>query len=170
MLFGGGRVPKHHVRIEAYGTVDELNSSLGLIRSNGLDQWVDDLLKDIQERLFTLGAILATNPSKKNVTPPDLLASDVQGLETAIDKMQESLPELKNFILPGGNIPAAQTHVSRCICRRAERISTQLSEAEEVPTIVIHYLNRLSDFLFVLARHLVHSQGDEELIWEARKN
>jgi len=168
MLFGGGRVPKHHVRIEAYGTVDELNSYLGVIRAQKPSKFADDILKEIQERLFTLGAILATNPEKVNAQPPDLHPSDVEYLEVAIDKMEQDLPELRNFILPGGNVEASHAHVARCICRRAERISTQLAELEAVPELVIHYLNRLSDMLFVLARWLVLQKGDEELTWTAR--
>lgn len=168
MLFGGGRVPKHHVRIEAYGTVDELNSYLGVIRAHKPAVFADDILKEVQERLFTLGAILATNPEKVNAQPPDLHLTDVEFLEAAIDKMEADLPELRSFILPGGNTEAAHAHVARCICRRAERISTQLAELEAVPEVVIQYLNRLSDLLFVLARWLVHQKGDEELKWTAR--
>lgn len=162
-------MPKHHIRIESYGTVDELNSYLGVIRATKPAAYADDLLKEIQERLFTLGAILATNPEKANANPPDLHESDIELLEKAIDKMQDELPELKNFILPGGNQAAAQAHVARCVCRRAERMATQLAELEEVPDLVIRYLNRLSDLLFVLARWLVHSAGDEELKWTPRQ-
>jgi len=171
MLFGGGRVPKHHIRIESYGTVDELNSHIGLLHAQDIELTYKAWLSEIQARLFTVGAILATDPSKKNVQSPDLLESDIELLEHAIDKMNESLPPLTNFVLPGGHTTVAHCHVARCVCRRAERRATHLAEIEEetVPLIVVRYLNRLSDFLFVLSRKIAYDVAAEERIWSARK-
>ncbi len=170
MLFGGGRVPKHHIRIEAYGTVDELNSYLGLIADHLNLEHAKTVNKEIQDRLFTVGSVLARDP-EKSVEVPDLKESDVELLEKEMDKMNEELPALTNFILPGGNITSSHCQVARCICRRAERRSTHLSEIQEgtVPEIVIRYLNRLSDYLFVLARFVSFKAGNEEIIWNPRK-
>jgi len=171
MLFGGGRVPKHHVRIESYGTVDELNSYLGLLHAQSSDSLHRQWLEEIQNRLFTLGAILATDPSKDKVKSPNLLESDVELLEQAIDKMNETLPPLTNFVLPGGHPTTAHCHIARCICRRAERRVTHLTEIEPdtVPAIVVRYLNRLSDFLFVLSRKISYDLAAPEIIWSPRK-
>lgn len=167
MLFGGGRVPKHHIRIEAYGTVDELNSWIGLIRGCDIKPEHKNVLKATQDRLFTLGSMLATNPEKRNVKTPELQEKHVQELEIEIDRLQELLPELKNFILPGGEQVIGYTHVARCVCRRAERNATYLAEKEGVEEIIIQYLNRLSDYLFVLARKLAQDLNSQETIWQA---
>lgn len=167
-LLGGTRVPKHHLRIEAYGTVDELNSFLGLARDyihNEDDRFV---LLHIQELLFTLGANLATDPGKSNVKKPDLAESDVEELEKSIDKMTAALPELKNFILPGGHVAVSTLHVARCVCRRAERLVTRLAETEHVDSLIIRYLNRLADWLFVLARKVGQDLGVSEIPWKPR--
>lgn len=167
-LFGGKRLPKYHIRIESYGTVDELNAHLGLVRDGITDAADRDLLKNIQDRLFTVGALLATDPEKP-LSTPDLLESDVEVLELAIDRFEEALSPLKNFIIPGGHPVVSQCHVARCVCRRAERMVVALSTEEPVEAIVMRYLNRLSDFLFVLSRKIAQDFGIEEVIWQARK-
>ena len=167
-LFGGRRVKKHDLRIEAYGTVDELNSFIGLLRDQEVSDPQRSLLISVQERLFTIGASLAADPEKSNLKYPDLKEADVDLLEQEMDKMDEDLPELKNFILPGGNQTVSTCHVCRCVCRRAERISTHLSEVEFVAPLIIKYLNRLSDFLFILSRRLSHDLGAEEVPWKPR--
>jgi cob(I)alamin adenosyltransferase len=166
-LFGGKRLPKSHLRIECYGTVDELNSFLGLVRDNAADGHIRELLFEIQNRLFDLGANLATDPEKK-LPIPLLSESDIKRLEDEIDEMEETLPPLKNFILPGGNTVVSFCHVARCVCRRAERLVVSLDMEEEVAPLVLQYLNRLSDFLFVLARKLGQQTGAEEVIWKGR--
>ncbi len=168
-LIGGTRVPKHHVRIEAYGTVDELNSWLGVVRDMAQDGHIRTLLKEVQDRLFTLGSSLAADPEHSKMVLPDLLDADVEALEKEMDRMNESLPELKNFILPGGHLAASYSHVARCVCRRAERLVVGLAEQEPVDELAIRYLNRLSDYLFVLARYLAHKDGAEEIAWNPRK-
>jgi len=169
-LIGGVRVPKNHIRIESYGTVDELNSQLGLVNDLSNDAEVTEWLREVQDRLFTLGAELATAPDKDiRMKLPDLHQSDVEWLEGRIDFMNESLPEMRSFIIPGGNAGASACHVARCICRRAERICVSMAEGEEtIPELAVAYLNRLSDFLFVLARYISHKAGAEELPWRAR--
>lgn len=169
MLFGGGRVPKYHVRIEAYGTVDELNSFVGQIRDQEIEAIDKERLQVIQETLFTIGSMLAANPEKKNVKFPQIEEKDSLYLETAIDVMEEKLPALTSFVLPGGHPVASYCHLARCVCRRAERRALELSVTEEgtVPPIVIQYLNRLSDYLFVLSRKMVYYFGGEEIEWRS---
>lgn len=167
-LIGGTRVPKYHLRIESYGTVDELNSYIGLIccqEINGDDKLV---LKEIQDRLFTIGASLAADPEKSNMKIPDLHTADIELLEKEIDNMENVLPKLKHFILPGGNNAVSFCHLARCVCRRAERIATQLSENSFVDEKVIIYLNRLSDYLFMLARQISYNHNLTESIWIPR--
>ncbi len=166
-LFGGKRLPKSHVRIEAYGTVDELNSWIGVLRDLTDVSETKELLKAIQDRLFTLGSNLASDPDKDMLTP-DLTENDIQQLERAIDVMNETLPPLKNFILPGGHTTVSFCHVARCVCRRAERQVVALSLHEPVEGLIIQYLNRLSDYLFVLARKLAKDLKVEEVIWQTR--
>ena len=151
-LLGGVRVPKSDIRIEAYGTVDELNSYIGLLRDQEVNIDKKDLLKVIQDRLFTIGADLATAPGKDKVKKPDLHEADIELLETEMDKMEEQLPALTSFILPGGHQAVSFAHLARCVCRRAERIAVALNEHEPVAPLVLRYLNRLSDFIFVLGR------------------
>ncbi len=165
MLFGGGRVPKHHLRIEAYGTVDELNAHLGLIADEIGIKSDRNFLLEIQKNLFTLGAILATNPEKKNAKPPNLSTEEVEKLEKKIDHYTTLLPELKHFILPGGHKVASYCQIARTVCRRAERRIVALNEKVPVNSICILYINRLSDFLFVLARYIVLQKGGEEIKW-----
>lgn len=166
-LFGGKRLPKSHLRIECYGTVDELNSYIGLVRDRSDDEHVRAILFEIQNRLFDLGANLATDPSKQ-LTTPTIAPTDIQLLENEIDKMEATLPPLKNFILPGGHPTVSHCHVARCICRRGERLVVALNMEEPVSPAVLQYLNRLSDFLFVLARKIGQDLGAEEVIWKGR--
>ena len=166
-LFGGKRLPKSHIRIDAYGTVDELNSYIGLLRELLSNTAQRTLLKEVQDRLFTLGSQLASDPSK-NMKTPDILEADIELLEKAIDEMNEVLPPLKNFILPGGHSIVAHAHVARCICRRAERGAVALNMEEAIEPILIRYLNRLSDYLFVLSRQIAFDLGVEELAWKPR--
>lgn len=170
-LIGGTKVPKSHLRIEAYGTVDELNSYVGLCRDLTSDKTSGDLLGEIQDRLFTIGSSLACDPEKETkLKIPDLKDSDVTVLEKAMDSMNETLPPMKNFILPGGHPTVAHMHIARCICRRAERCVVRLSFETEAPPIVIQYLNRLSDYFFVLARYEAHLAGATEIPWKPRVN
>ncbi len=168
-LIGGARVPKYHLRIESYGTVDELNSYIGLIRSQEIDENDNLLLKEIQDRLFTIGALLAADPEKSKMKIPDLHLQDVELLEQEMDRIEAILPPLKHFILPGGNNAVSFCHLARCVCRRAERITIELSENSFVDEKVKIYLNRLSDYLFMLARKIGFDQNTAENIWIPRK-
>lgn len=169
-LIGGTKVLKSHLRIESYGTVDELNSYIGLVNDHLLDKHSKIILKEIQDRLFTIGSSLACDPVKEPLMKiPDLKEADILLLEDEIDKMNETLPEMKSFILPGGNIAVSTVHVARCICRRAERICVHLQQEDIfVDPLVIKYLNRLSDYLFILARYTGHLLGVEEIPWKPR--
>lgn len=169
-LIGGVRVPKNHIRIESYGTVDELNSFIGMVNDMAQHEQVGAWLREIQDRLFTIGSALATNPDKEvKMKLPDLHEADVQWLEQRIDEMNEQLPEMRSFILPGGNLASSTCHVARCVCRRAERICVDMQEHDEfMPPLIIQYLNRLSDYLFVLARYLGHINNAPELPWRPR--
>ena len=167
-LIGGTRVPKSSLRIECYGTVDELNSYLGLVRDQDVNAPRRTLLKEIQDRLFTIGSTLAADPEKSRMKLPDLLAADVELLEQQMDAMNETLPPLRAFILPGGHPAVSHAHVARCVCRRAERLVVDLAAHDFVPDLVAMYLNRLSDYLFVLARAMAHDLGVEEVEWHAR--
>jgi cob(I)alamin adenosyltransferase len=175
-LIGGTRVAKHHVRIEAYGTVDELNSFIGLIRDQSISDHHKKILIEIQDRLFTIGASLASDPEKsktrgeqsRTMKIPDLNEADVSLLEKEIDAMDAQLPEMKSFVLPGGNTVVSFCHIARCVCRRAERLATHLSEKDFVDALVLKYLNRLSDYLFVLSRMLAKETGAEEVAWKPR--
>jgi cob(I)alamin adenosyltransferase len=167
-LLGGTRVSKSNERINTYGTVDELNSFLGLV--SDLEQNKDRVLfiRNIQSRLFTIGSSLAAETDRARDFKPDLEDTDVTELEKAIDDMNESLPAMKNFILPGGHQLVSTTHISRTVCRRAERLIIKLSESENVEEIIIRYLNRLSDYLFVLARKQGHDLKINEIPWKPR--
>lgn len=166
-LYGGKRLSKGELQIEAYGTVDELNSYIGLVTSFIREQAYKEQLLDIQSRLFDIGTHLAAEPGKKNLILPEIPESTISRLEEFIDKMNDSLPELKYFILPGGNESAAFCHIARTVCRRAERCVVRLADTIEVNPVLIRYLNRLSDFLFVLARKLANDSGSPEIIWKA---
>ncbi len=167
-LFGGKRVPKHDIRIDAYGTVDELNSYIGLIRDQDIDINSINTLIEVQDRLFTLGSILATEPGNTKVKVPQLKSDDILLLENEIDKMNESLPEMRSFVLPGGHTTVSYCHITRCVCRRAERLISHLSENEDIDNLVLQYLNRLSDYLFVLARKIVLDKEVKEVEWKPR--
>ena len=175
-LFGGTRVPKDHIRIESYGTVDELNSYIGLIRDQEISQHYKNILIEIQDRLFTVGAILATPPEKEvmkngalRLQNLGIIESDIELLENEIDAMENSLPQMTHFVLPGGHTTVSYCHIARCVCRRAERLSVHLSHDEPVAPNAIKYLNRLSDYLFVLARKLTFDLKAEEVQWIPRK-
>jgi len=167
-LIGGTRVPKFHLRIECYGTVDELNSYIGLIQCQDIDTHAKQILKEIQDRLFTIGSSLAADPEKSRMKIPDLHASDITLLEGEMDQMNSVLPELTHFILPGGNTIVSHCHIARCICRRAERLTVHLAAESDVDNQVTIYLNRLSDYLFVLARKLGFDQNAAENLWLPR--
>jgi cob(I)alamin adenosyltransferase len=175
-LFGGTRVPKHHIRIESYGTVDELNSNLGLLRDQQVDEHSKEIILKIQDRLFTIGSTLATDPQKavlksgkKRLEIPLISQEDIELLEQEMDKMNEALPPMTHFVLPGGHQTVSVCHVARCVCRRAERLATALYEIEPFEEQVLQYLNRLSDYLFVLARKLSHDLQAEEIQWIPQK-
>jgi cob(I)alamin adenosyltransferase len=169
-LIGGTKVPKNDLRIETYGTVDELNSWIGMVS----DQWnnaeVKLFLKEIQDRLFTIGSALATDVEREpKMRLPDLHATDVEALEKEIDRMTDHLPPMKSFILPGGHVAVSSIHVARCVCRRAERLAVSLQQhAVFVEALVIYYLNRLSDYLFTLARYAAQQLNVPEVVWKPR--
>ncbi len=176
-LFGGTRVPKHHIRIDSYGTVDELNSYIGLIRDQHIDANTKDTLIEIQNKLFTVGAVLATDPAKailkngtKRLNIATISEADVQFLEQEIDRMDTLLPPMTHFVLPGGHETVSFCHVARCVCRRAERLATALYELEPFEDTTLHYLNRLSDYLFVLARKLSMDLQADEIQWIPTKD
>ncbi|WP_074408722.1 MULTISPECIES: cob(I)yrinic acid a,c-diamide adenosyltransferase [Aquimarina] len=176
-LFGGTRVPKHHIRIDSYGTVDELNSHIGLIRDQKIDELSKKILINIQDKLFTVGAVLATDPEKailksgqKRLNIPTISTEDIELLEKEIDRMNESLPPMTHFVLPGGHQTVSFCHIARCVCRRAERLATALYEINPFEETTLHYLNRLSDYLFVLARKLSFDLKAEEIEWIPKKN
>jgi cob(I)alamin adenosyltransferase len=170
-LFGGKRVKKNHARIEAYGTLDELNAYVGLLRDNVDLEDVRGLLFQIQNRLFDLGSYLATPvvEGKAPLLKLDVQGADIQELEQAMDAMNENLPALKNFILPGGHTVVSYAHLARTICRRAERRCVELATEVSLEPLAIQYLNRLSDYFFVLARHLAQHLGAPEVSWTGRK-
>jgi cob(I)alamin adenosyltransferase len=169
-LIGGTKVPKSHLRIESYGTVDELNSFIGLLIDHLVDENSKKVLKEIQDRLFTIGSSLAIDPDKEpSLKIPDLKEGDITFLENEIDKMNETLPVMKHFILPGGHVAVSTAHVARCVCRRAERICVHMHENSLfIEPLIIKYINRLGDYLFVLARYVAHQLKVEEVQWRPR--
>ncbi len=175
-LYGGTRVPKHNLRIDSYGTVDELNSWIGLVRDQPIDPHSKSILAEIQDRLFTIGAILATPPEKEKLKNgkerlniPKVSEEDIELLENEMDKMDHDLPQMTHFILPGGNQSVSFCHITRTVCRRAERLTSELNAQTPVDEKVMKYLNRLSDYLFVLARKMSSDLGAEEVKWIPRK-
>ncbi|NRB58756.1 MAG: cob(I)yrinic acid a,c-diamide adenosyltransferase [Winogradskyella sp.] len=175
-LFGGTRVPKHHIRIESYGTIDELNSHIGLIRDQKINQLYKNTLMHIQDRLFTVGAILATDPEKavlksgkQRLNIPKISNEDIERLEKEMDIMEASLPPMTHFVLPGGHQTVSFCHIARTVCRRAERLASHLNELEPFQPETLMYINRLSDYLFVLARKLSHDLQAEEIKWIPQK-
>ena len=173
-LIGGRRVSKADLRIDAYGTVDELNSWIGLVRDQPVNRGDKDLLKEIQDRLFTIGAELATDPEKKpQKAMPAINPADIELLESSMDAMDATLPELRAFVLPGGHQSVSFCHLARTVCRRAERLVVLLNSDSgqadgSVDELVLQYLNRLSDYLFVLSRKMAHELGAEEVTWKPR--
>ncbi len=175
-LFGGTRVPKHHIRIDSYGTIDELNSYIGLIRDQDIDQLHKNTLIHIQDRLFTVGAILATDPEKATLKSgkarlniPKISESDIKRLEDEMDNMNASLPPMTHFVLPGGHQTVSFCHIARTVCRRAERLASALNDLEPFQPETLMYINRLSDYLFVLARKLSNDLQAEEIKWIPQK-
>lgn len=169
-LIGGTKVPKNDIRIETYGTVDELNSWVGMVNDQLNDMAIKNELKEIQDRLFTIGSSLATDAEKEpKMKLPDLHDSDIELLEKRIDAMTAELPPMKNFILPGGHVIVSSIHIARCVCRRTERLAVSMQQHELfVDEKVIQYLNRLSDYLFTLARFIAQKLSAEEIPWKAR--
>ena len=169
-LIGGTKVSKGHIRIETYGTIDELNSYIGLVGDHCKDEHSKNILKEIQDRLFTIGSSLACDPEKEiKMSIPDLKETDIELLEKEIDVMNEKLPEMKQFILPGGHAAVSTTHIARCVCRRAERWCVNMQEQNLfIDPLIIKYLNRLSDYLFVLARYVGHLLQTPEIAWKPR--
>jgi cob(I)alamin adenosyltransferase len=167
-LFGGKRVSKADLRIDSYGTVDELNSYIGLLRDQEVNKKRKEVLIEIQDRLFTVGSILATEPGNTKVKIPSLIESDIHFLEKEIDKMDAGLPPMKFFVLPGGHSSVSFGHVARTVCRRAERLIIELNNHEKIDSMVIKYMNRLSDYLFMLCRKMSNELGAEEIPWKAR--
>lgn len=175
-LFGGTRVAKHHIRIESYGTVDELNSWLGLIRDQKIDARSSNMIATIQDKLFTVGAILATDPEKAvlksgkdRLNIPKITIVDIELLEKEMDQMNEELPAMTHFILPGGHTTVSYCHIARTVCRRSERLISHLNATEAVDEMVLMYVNRLSDYLFVLARKLSKELRAKEIKWIPEK-
>jgi cob(I)alamin adenosyltransferase len=169
-LLGGVRVAKHHARIEAYGNVDELNSYIGLLRDLMPESKHFPLLLEIQDRLFTIGSHLALDPSHMGKTQlPMLHPDDDKALESAMDEMDEHLPPMKNFVLPGGHTIVSHCHIARCVCRRAERSVVFLNEQTPVDSIILEYINRLSDYLFTLSRMVSMEKSAAETPWIPRR-
>jgi cob(I)alamin adenosyltransferase len=167
-LIGGTRISKDHLKIETYGTVDELNAWIGVLRDMPENISRKDILKEIQDRLFTLGADLAAEPEQTKKKIPDLFDADIALLEKEMDSMNEEIPPLRAFVLPGGHQSVSFAHVARTVCRRAERHVIRLSREEEVNPLIIKYLNRLSDYLFVVSRKITQELGTEEVAWKPR--
>lgn len=167
-LIGGTRLPKHHIRIEAYGTVDELNSHIGLLRDVITEEQAHALLLNIQDRLFTIGSHLAADPEKNKMQLPPVYEEDIVALEKAIDNMDAVVPPMKSFVLPGGHVHVSYCHIARCVCRRAERAVLRLADNEKIEEIHAKYLNRLSDYLFMLSRWLVHELKVTEMPWKPK--
>lgn len=167
-LFGGKRVSKADLRIDSYGTVDELNAYIGMLRDQEVNHKRNDFLIEIQDRLFTIGSILAAEPGNNKVKIPALQEENIQSLEKEIDSMEAGLPPMRVFVLPGGHASVSFGHIARTVCRRAERLTVALDHQEKVDTLVIQYLNRLSDYLFVLCRKMASELGAEETPWKPR--
>ncbi len=167
-LLGGKRVSKSALRIDVYGTIDEVNSYIGLVRDVQTDERQKEVLKEVQDRLFTIGATLASDPESDSKKVPDLHEVDIELLEKAIDVMETELPPLTHFVLPGGHVHVSYCHLARTICRRAERLAVSLGHQTEISPLIIKYLNRLSDYLFVLGRKTAKDLGAEEVKWLPR--
>lgn len=168
-LIGGSRVPKFHMQIECYGTVDELNAVTGMLRDLSDCAHCKDTLLEIQDRLFTIESLLAADSKEAVAMLPEIFNDDIFFLEKEIDRMNEGLPELTSFILPGGHVAVSWSHIARTVCRRAERLIIRLSKESCVDDIIIRYMNRLSDYFFVLGRRLAFDLHADEVVWKARK-
>jgi len=168
-LIGGTRVNKFDLRIECYGTVDELNANIGMLNDLQEDESIKKELKSIQDLLFNVGSILAADPEKNKMELPGVEKTHVEFLEQKMDEMTGELPELKHFILPGGHIAVSAAHIARCVCRRAERLVVHLSKKDKVDPIILQYLNRLSDYLFVLGRKIAQNLKITEIKWNPSK-
>lgn len=168
-LLGGSKVPKYHERVEAYGTLDELNSFIGLVRDHTDNPKVIDFIKHIQDRIFTIEARLAAETKEAAAYLPEIKNDDITSLEKEIDKMEAELPPIRNFVLPGGHPAVSYSHVARTICRRAERVTLKLMESVEVDPTIPQYLNRLSDYFFVLSRYLTKYYNSDETTWPSDK-
>jgi len=166
-LIGGTRVNKFDLRIECYGTVDELNANIGMLNDLQEDKTIKTELEKIQNLLFNIGSILAADPKKNKMQLPSVAASDVEFLEIRMDAMTDELPKLKNFILPGGHVAVSAAHIARCVCRRAERLVVHLSKKDVLDAIIAQYLNRLSDYLFVLGRKIAQNLKITEILWNS---
>jgi cob(I)alamin adenosyltransferase len=164
-LIGGVRVSKNDLRINAYGTVDELNAHIGMLRDSISNNAFEMQLLDIQDRLFTAGSLLAVGEKGTSMKLPELMESDITMLESWIDKMDQSLPEMKTFVLPGGHLTVSKCHIARTVCRRAERIIVELSNRVNVDSVILSYFNRLSDYLFTLSRKLSADLNAKETPW-----
>lgn len=167
-LIGGTRVPKHNIRIEAYGTVDELNSFLGILRDRAVSESFKEELIFIQDRLFTLGSLLAADPEKSKMELPKIKEDDLIRLEKSIDQMDTELEPMKFFVLPGGHETVSFCHIARCVCRRAERRVCELDELFSQDPLILAFLNRLSDYLFVYGRFVTLKLGAEEIPWKPK--
>lgn len=165
-LIGGTRVPKHTLRIEAYGTVDELMSHIGLVRDQDINTLFIEQLLHIQDRLFTIGSHLASDPEKSKMKLPEIYEEDITWLEQKIDQQEMNLPPMKSFILPGGHTTVSYCHIARCVCRRAERLVEHLNSEHPVNPLLLKYLNRLSDYLFVLSRSISQEVKAKEIPWK----
>lgn len=168
-LLGGKRISKSDIRIECFGNIDELNSYLGLISSEDILQNHNEFIRSVQNNLFVAGSLLAADPEKPGLKLPEIHEDDIIKMEKEIDRIQETLPPLKYFVLPGGHQVASYIHIARTVCRRAERTIVALGSDDNSVKIILAYLNRLSDYLFVLARKIIHDTGSEEIFWIPEK-
>jgi cob(I)alamin adenosyltransferase len=167
-LIGGTRVPKYALRIDAYGTVDELNSYVGLLRDKAVNKQFKEELIFVQDRLFTIGSWLASDPEKGKMALPEIKEGDLTKLEDSIDVMDAKLEPMTSFVLPGGHETVSFCHITRCVCRRAERLVTELNEESELNPLIMAFLNRLSDYLFVYGRFVTAELGAEEIPWKPK--
>jgi len=164
-LIGGKIVDKHNLSVDAYGTVDELNSFIGLLKDYVEDKKIKEVLHNIQLKLFSVGSILASGGDNNFSEKVSIKKKDTEDIESYIDNINNQLPELKNFIIPGGHKISSYCHVCRSICRRAERRISELNNLYKINPYILSYVNRLSDFFFVLSRHIKHSDNIEETCW-----
>ena len=165
-LLGGSMVDKNHIKLECYGTIDELNAFIGNIYDQEISAFHKEILLNIQNQLFNLGSIISFDGKKDKIKLPNVTAENIEMMEKAIDKMEEELPMLKNFILPSGHPTASKCHIARTVCRRAERNLVALGQEQEIDGLHIQYLNRLSDYLFVLARAVLKENNAPEIEWQ----